>query len=65
MNKESFWAGVMMLILPFVLLTLTIGFISLINSGICLIHFVGGICILAYIGTALYLILRGLSEETK
>lgn len=64
MNKDSFWAGILMLTLP----VFIIGFVyfveALADSGINWLSVLVGFCIVVYVITAVLLIARGLSEKS-
>ena len=63
MNRESFWAGIMMLSLPIVMFVVFAGIMMLKDSGVGVLPVVAGLCALAYVGTAVYLVIRGLSDR--
>lgn len=65
MNKESFWAGIGMLTLPPVLYGFVVFIKVLAESGINWEGALIGFLAIAYVGTALYLIVNGLKEKKE
>ena len=63
MNKTIFYTGISILVAPFLIYGLVLLGITLLSLDINLGVLLGALCGLAYFGVALYLIVRGTTEE--
>jgi uncharacterized membrane protein YhaH (DUF805 family) len=63
MNKNSFWAGVGMLTIPVFIYGIILFVQAIIESGITGESLLMGFLIVCYVVTAIYLIIRGLTEK--
>lgn len=63
MNKDAFWVGVGMLVLPMFLVAFVVFIKLLVEAAINWLAVIAVICGVLYVGTAIVLILKGLNAK--
>lgn len=63
MDKQRVYIGIGMLLAPFIFILITNITSALIDSGINLLGLSFAVCVISYIGVALYLIVTGANKK--